>query len=200
MAEYTSIRQVATRLGVTHTTASKHLRRKDFPIKRTAPWTDDDAAEWQVWMRECLQPDRSSPDHRGAVTSTSDDQDKDYWLTRKYRAQALQQEGELLDTSAVMRAWTQTIGDIRDQMLLLPAAVQGLLNLTDQQTKQLDDFLRRTLEGVADRVGDLADAAQVVSGDGEGDQTAEAAESKSMGGDASVYAEVDDSGSGSVEE
>ena len=195
--DFTTQTALAKHLGVTQATVSHWVHNKRFPVHRDPPWSADDAADIKAWS-STLRKNRASPDYK--VEVESDDQDKDYWLTRKYRAQALQQEGELLDTSAVMRAWTQTIGDIRDQVLLLPAAVQGLLTLTDEQTKQLDDFLRRTLDGIADRVGDLADNAQVVSGDSEGDTATEAAKPQPVGGGSQVHAEVDDSGSWTVEE
>lgn len=195
--DFTTQTALAKHFGVTQATVSHWVHHKRFPVQRNPPWSSDDAAEIKAWSAT-LRKNRADPDYK--IDDPKDEQDKDYWLTRKYRAQALQQEGELLDTSAVMRAWTQTIGEIRDQMLLLPAAVQGLLNLTDEQTRQLDDFLRRTLAGTADRVGDLADSAQVISSGGEVDTPAPAAESESMGGGSQVHAEVDDGGARPVEE
>lgn len=202
MADYTSLNQLAKRVGVTHRTVSKWLRDKRFPVQREAPWTEDDAREIEMWRRAVLQPNRADPAYQGRVQTEppAEEQDKDYWLMRKYRAQALEQEGKLLDTDAVMRAWTQTVGDIRDQLLLMPPAVQGLLNLSDDQTRQLDEYLKRTLDGVADRMGNLADDARSVPSGGEGDTTAEADDAVGVGSDASVHAEVDDGQPRPVEE
>ncbi|MEM9111322.1 MAG: hypothetical protein AAGC72_15010 [Planctomycetota bacterium] len=156
--------------------------------------------ELRVWAKATLSPNRADPHWQGrTVEPPTDEQDKDYWLMRKYRAQALQQEGELLDASAVMRAWTQTVGDIRDQLLLLPAAVQGLIGLDDEQARQLDDFLKRTLDGIADRMGDLASDSRTVPSSGKGDKAAQAAEPESVGGNTPVHATVDDGESRSVE-
>lgn len=202
MADYDSIAKLAKRIGVTHRTVSKWLRDKRFPLHREAPWSEDDAAEIAAWRNAVMQPNRADPEYRGRVNvePPSDLQDKDYWLTRKYRAQALEQEGKLLDTDAVLQAWSHTTGDIRDQMLMIAPAVQGLLGLADEQTKQLDDYIRQTLEGVADRVGNLADAAQFVSGGGEGDPPTEADAPERVGGGTSVHAEVADGKPRPVEE
>jgi len=199
MGEVTSIRQAAKWLGVHHKTAANHTRHKRFPLKREPPWNLDEMNEWRIWKDVGLQPDRSSPD-RQLVEPPADEQDKDYWLMRKYRAQALQQEGKLVDTDAVMRAWIQTSGDIRDQVLLLPAAVQGLLSLTDEQTKQLDGFTRQLLAGIADRVVDLADAAQAVPGGSQSDAATDAAEPEPVGGGSPVHAPEHDGEPRPVEE
>lgn len=180
MSHATSIRQLGKAVGRSDTTIRKWLKRRDFPVQREAPWSEDDVKELKVWAEVSLSPNRADPDWKGRTSAEppTDEQDKDYWLMRKYRAQALEQEGELLATADVMRAWTQTKAEERDQWLMLAASAQGLLGLTDEQTKQLDDFVRQTLHGIADRMGDLADAAQAVPVGGESDQTAQAAAPK----------------------
>ena len=202
MAEYKSIRQVAEKIGISHKTASSHLRHKRFPLTRQGPWTDDDVAHWKIWAKETLRPNRADPEYQGRVQvePPADLQDKDYWLTRKYRAQALEQEGKLLDTDAVLRAWAQTTGDIRDQILMVASAVQGLLGLTDEQTKQLDDYIRQTLTGVADRMGDLAASAGVIQVGTEGDHATEADAAERVGGDVSIHAQEPDGEPRPVEE
>ena len=96
--EFTTIRQAAKRLGVAHTTAMNHLKHKRFPLHREAPWTEDDMVEWAAWARETLQPNRNDPAHAGRTTEPPrDEQSKDYWLARKYRAQALEQEKKLYE-------------------------------------------------------------------------------------------------------
>ena len=202
MADYTSIKQLAGACGVTHKTAATWLRRKDFPLHREAPWSDDDVAELKVWRKVALRPNRADPAYQGRTTvePPTDEQDKDYWLMRKYRAQALQQEGQLLDTDAVTRAWVQTKAEERDQWLQLAAGVQGLLGLSDDQREQLDDYVRRTLHGLADHMVNLADAARSVPGGGEGVPPADADGTERVGGDAPLHAAVDDGQSGTVEE
>lgn len=202
MADYTSIKQLATACGVSHKTASTWLRRKDFPVQREAPWSDDDVEELKVWRKVKLQPNRADPAYQGrtSVEPPTDEQDKDYWLMRKYRAQALQQEGRLLDTDAVSRAWQQTKAEERDQWLQLAAAVQGLLGLSDDQTQQLDDFIRRTLNGLADHMVNLADAARSVPGGGEGVPATGTDGAERVGGDASLHASEHDGESRPVEE
>lgn len=201
MADCTSIAQLGRACGVTHKTASTWLKRKDFPVQREAPWSNDDVAEIKLWRSTRLQPNRADPKYQGRTAEPpSDEQDKDYWLMRKYRAQALQQEGELLATADVMRAWVQTKAEERDQWLMLAASAQGILNLSDEQTKQLDEFVRQTLHGIADRMVNLADDAKFVSGGGESDQTTEPAEAEPVGGRSPAHAEVDDGGSRPVEE
>lgn len=200
MADYTSINALSKRIGVTHKTVSGWLKRRDFPVQREAPWSDDDAREIEVWRATRLQPNRADPAYQGRTEPPTDEQGKDYWLMRKYRAQALQQEGKLLDTDAVMRAWVQTVSDTRDQLMLVPASAQGLLGLTEEQTRQLDEYLRRTLDGIADRMGNLADDARFIPGDLEGDPAAEAAAPERVGGGPSVHAAVDDGGPRPVEE
>lgn len=200
MADYTSINALSKRVGVTHKTVSSWLKRRDFPVQREGPWSEDDAREIEVWRATHLQPNRADPAYQGRTEPPTDEQDKDYWLMRKYRAQALQQEGKLLDTDAVMRAWVQTVSDIRDQVLMVPASAQGLLGLTEEQTRQLDEYLRRTLDGVADRMGNLADDARTIPGDLEGDSPAASDAAERMGGEPSVHAPVDDGGTRPVEE
>jgi hypothetical protein len=177
------------------------LQRKDFPVQRDAPWSDDDVAEIKMWREANLQPNRADPKYQGrTLEPPTDEQDKDYWLMRKYRAQALQQEGELLATDDVMRAWVQTKADERDQWLMLASSVQGLLNLSDDQTKQLDEFVRQTLHGFADRMGNLADDARSVPGGSEGYQAAEADEAERVGGEVPLHAPVDDGQPRTLEE
>jgi len=201
MADCTSIAQLGRACGVTHKTASTWLKRKDFPVQREAPWSDDDVAEIKVWRSTNLQPNRADPRYQGRTTEPPvDEQDKDYWLMRKYRAQALQQEGELLATDDVMRAWVQTKAEERDIWLMLAASVQGILNLSDEQTKQLDEFVRQTLHGIADRMVNLADSARFVPSGGEGDTATAAPESERVGGETPAHAEVDDGQPRPVEE
>lgn len=202
MGDYASITALAKRVGVSTTAASKWLRDRRFPVQREAPWSEDDAREIEVWRKTVLQPNRADPQYQGRtqVEPVADEQSKDYWLMRRYRAMALEQEGELLATHDVMRAWVQTVADIRDQMLMVPPAVQGLMGLSDDQTEQLDEYLRRTLDGIADRMGNLADTARSVPSDGEGDPATEADASERVGGGSSLHAEEHDGGTGSVEE
>lgn len=191
MPDYASIKKLSERMGVTHKTVSTWLKKKNFPVQREGPWSEDDAVEIQVWRETHLQPNRADPAYQGRTEPPTDEQDKDYWLMRKYRAQALQQEGKLLDTDAVMRAWVQTISDTREQLMQVPASAQGLLGLTEEQTRQLDDYLRDTLDGIADRMGNLADDARFIPGDLESDQAPEAAAAERVGGGPSVHASVD---------
>lgn len=188
-------------MGVTHRTVSNWLKHPKFPLQREAPWSDDDAREIDIWRKTILQPNRAEPNYQGRTQEPPrDEQDKDYWLMRKYRAQALQQEGKLLDTDAVMAAWARTLTTLRDQMLMMPSAVQSLLGISDDQTRQLDEYLRKTLDKSADYMGDLADAANFIPGSGESDPAPEAAEAERVGGEPSVHAPVDDGCTRPVEE
>lgn len=193
--------QLAKAVGVTHRTIGKWLKRSDFPLQREAPWSDDDVAEIKMWRQTNLQPNRADPQYQGRVMEPPQaDQTKDYWLMRKYRAQALEQEGKLLDTDEVMRAWTQTQAEARDQWLLLAASAQGLLGLNDEQTKQLDEFVRQTLDSIADRMEHLADSAATVPSGSESIPAIEAPETEPMGGGLAEDAPVDDSGTRAMEE
>lgn len=176
--------QLGKRCGVSAASVSKWLKHPKFPIQREAPWSDDDVREIQVWRDAVLRPNRADPAYRGRTTEPpAEDQSKDYWLMRRYRAMALEQEGELLAAQQVVRAWSQTMSDIRDQLLMVPPSVQGLLNLSDEQTDQLGDYIRETLTGIADRMGDLAENARTLPGGGEGDQAGEADEPERVGGE-----------------
>ena len=156
--EFTTIRQAAKRLGVAHTTAMNHLKHKRFPLQREAPWTEDDMVEWQTWARETLQPNRNDPAHAGKTTEPPrDEQSKDYWLARKYRAQALEQEKKLLDTDTVLREIHSAAAEARDLFQQIPHSAQGVLDLSDEQTKQLADLIDVTLHTIADRFEQTAE-------------------------------------------
>lgn len=201
MSDATSIRQLAKAVKRSDTTVRKWLLRKDFPVTREGPWSEDEIKEIRLWAETTLSPNRADPQWKGrTLEPPTDQQDKDYWLMRKYRAQALQQEGELVATADVMRAWVQTKAEERDVWLMLPSSVQGLLGLGDEQTKQLDEFVRQTLDGLADRMGDLADASRSLLGSSQGPSSTEADEAQRVGGEASVHAAVDDGKPRPVEE
>lgn len=157
-SEYNTIRQAAKRLGIAHTTAANHLRHKRFPLQREAPWSEDDMAEWQAWARETLQPNRADPTHAGRTTEPpADEQSKDFWLMRKYRAQALEQERKLLDTDLVLREIHAAASEARDLFQQIPHSAQGVLDLSDEQTKQLADLIDATLHTIADRFEQTAE-------------------------------------------
>jgi len=161
MADYTSIRQFASAVGIADKTMRGWLKRKDWPLQREAPWTDDDVAEARAWREATLRPDRSSPEYQGrthAVEPPADDQSKDYWLMRKYRAQALEAEGELLAASDVRTAWVRTMVEVRQRLLLVAPAVASLCvgkGIAEIESA-VDESVRTALDDIADRVGDLA--------------------------------------------
>ena len=166
MEDITSIKKLGEYFGVTHRSASKWLKHRTFPVQREAPWSSDDIAEIREW-RKTLRPNRASPQYQGRTAEPpADEQSKDYWLMRKYRSQALAAESELLDAETVREAWVSTLAEIRQRLLMVPAAVCGRCVERDvaEIERIIEAAIRSALDGAADRVGDVSAVAGHLQG------------------------------------
>ena len=140
-------------------------------MQRESPWSADDIAEIKVWMKT-LQPNRAEKGRAGTQVRepVAEEQTKDYWLMRKYRAQALEAEGELVDADAAVQKATAIFAEARARMLMIPASLRTLCNgvPADEVERIADEQIRTALDDIASRLGDAADAAEDDEGGGAG--------------------------------
>lgn len=152
---YSSINKLSQRMGVSRSTVSEWLKHKRFPIHRTPPWSEADAEVLDEW-RTTLQANRGDASYHDTKAST-DPADKEFWLSRKYRAQALQQEARLIETDAMLTAWHE-VRDMADQAILgIADQARDELNLSEAQTDQLRTSIAGVLAAAQDRVVGLAE-------------------------------------------
>lgn len=178
-----SINALAGMVGRARSTVTKWLTHPRFPVQREAPWSPDDIDEIRTWATT-LQENRNDPTRQGRTQEPPpDEQTKDYWLMRKYRAQALEQEGELLDAGEVRSLYVSTLATIRERMMLVPASAATLCaNKPAEHVEQtLNELIRSTLDGVADRLGDGSAAEEDQDGWREGTEDPAAATAEPMG-------------------
>lgn len=181
--EARSLNELSKIAGKARSTVTKWTQHRRFPVQREAPWSADEVNEILVWSKT-LRENRADPNRQGRTAEPPRaEQDKDYWLMRKYRAQALEAEGELACVADMIADGVRWASEVRQALLLMPPAVAPLCagKSVEDIERAIDEHLRRTLDGIADRMGDAARHQKASGGDGEGDPHAPAAEAKPVG-------------------
>ncbi|MEO0965821.1 MAG: hypothetical protein AAFY08_11935 [Planctomycetota bacterium] len=141
---YSTHEQLASAAGVSRPTVTRDLKRPDCPLG-PGPWDNDDVAELLAWRA-------GRAEARGLGTSCR--RERDRWLARRYRAQALAIEGGLCDVRAMLadgQAWRQRVRD-RLALAAKEAAPACVGREVHDVESAIDAAIRRALDGVADEM------------------------------------------------
>jgi hypothetical protein len=181
LPDATSIRQLAKEIGRGESTTRRLLKHKRWPVSREGPWSEDDIHAVRLWL-PTLQPNRADKDRvgRSGAEPPPEEQTKDYWLMRKYRAQAREAEGELVAVSEVVSDGVRWASEVRGALLLVAPAAASLCvgKGVEDIERAIDEHIRSALDGVASLMDSTASASPPVGWDGEGDTDAPAAEAE----------------------
>lgn len=127
---FESIRQLAIRLDISHTTVTSWVKRNDWPFNRRSPWKESQVAKIQRWAAETLQKrvDATPDDAADAEGVAALRKQKLQQEIRKLFANADQAEaalakerGGLLDANEVAVEWAAIRRMIGDGVEHLPA-------------------------------------------------------------------------------
>jgi hypothetical protein len=127
MPTTTSGRQLAAELGIGESTVREYLKRPDFPVRTSPPWSSAEVAKIRAW-RQTLQEDRAGD---GKADPSSTAVNTGYKLERMLltRAQRKKLEGFLIERR------------------LLDAALEGLTKLFVQSLDDMERALPTELAG-----------------------------------------------------
>lgn len=119
MPQVGSIRELARRVNRSDRAVRKWLNHRRFAVQRHAPKSDADVATIRTWAAT-LNPNHADPAVRAsAARAVADDESaKEHWLMRKYRAQALRAESQLVNHRAAVQHMLSVLN--RTRAVLLP--------------------------------------------------------------------------------
>jgi phage terminase Nu1 subunit (DNA packaging protein) len=82
-------------------------------------FSEDEVNKWIRDTGRRTTPGR--PPEPKSDATVEQEQDKDYWLARKYRIQCLREEGKLIDAGEVQRQWASVAAVTRNRLEMIPA-------------------------------------------------------------------------------
>jgi hypothetical protein len=164
----TPIQDAADELDLSIETVRRDIKDRHCPCSMRAGRYYVNVPEYKAWRDE-----QGLTGERGRPPKESGDaqNEKDKWLARKYRVQALREEGAVVPFDDV-EAWTNDhFGTMRDRLMILGDELAPQLEGRDAKERadiingRVREILNELAEAISGRSGERAEAAEAVQSD-----------------------------------